>query len=99
MKILGDYWNCFGNPRIYHHTISATLIYGLREALAELTEEGLTARWSRHASVAVKLREELLKRGFRLYVQNPRYQLSTIVSVVIPDGIDAKILSARAMER
>ncbi|XP_035733458.1 serine--pyruvate aminotransferase, mitochondrial-like [Vespa mandarinia] len=99
MKILGDYWNCFGNPRIYHHTISATLIYGLREALAELTEEGLSTRWSRHTSVAVKLREELLKRRFRLYVKNPKYQLSTIVSIEIPDGIDVKSLSARAMER
>ncbi|KAK2585234.1 hypothetical protein KPH14_009936 [Odynerus spinipes] len=99
MTILGDYWNCFGNPRIYHHTISATLIYGLREALAELAEEGLPARWSRYASLTAKLREELLKRGLRLYVKNPKYRLSTIVSIELPDGVDGKLVSQRAMER
>ncbi|XP_015181073.1 PREDICTED: serine--pyruvate aminotransferase, mitochondrial [Polistes dominula] len=99
MTILGDYWNCFGKSRIYHHTISATLIYGLREALAELAEEGLLFRWSRHKLVAAKLREELLKRGFQLYVKNPKFQLSTIVSIEIPRGINMNILSTRAMER
>lgn len=100
MTILGDYWNCFGNnSRIYHHTMSATLVYGLREALAELIEEGLVSRWSRHKLVAAKLREELSKRGFRFYVKDPKFQLSTIVSIEIPHGIDMKILSARAMER
>ncbi|XP_043489666.1 alanine--glyoxylate aminotransferase [Polistes fuscatus] len=99
MTILGDYWNCFGNSRIYHHTMSATLIYGLREALAELIEEGLVSRWSRHKLVAAKLREELSKRGFRFYVKDPKFQLSTIVSIEIPRGVDIKILSARAMER
>ncbi|XP_014609222.1 PREDICTED: serine--pyruvate aminotransferase, mitochondrial [Polistes canadensis] len=99
MTILGDYWNCFGNSRIYHHTMSATLVYGLREALAELIEEGLVSRWSRHKLVAAKLREELSKRGFRFYVKDPKFQLSTIVSIEIPLGIDIQILSARAMER
>ncbi|KAI4501963.1 hypothetical protein M0802_002645 [Mischocyttarus mexicanus] len=99
MTLLGDYWNCFGNPRIYHHTMSATLVYGLREALAELTKEGLPSSWSRHSSVAAKLRGELLKRGFKFYVKDPKYQLSTVISIEIPHGINMKILSARAMDK
>lgn len=99
MTILGDYWNCFGNPPIYHHTISAPLVYGLREALAELAEEGLPARWSKYSSYAEMLRQGLLKRGLRLFVKNPEHRLCTIISVELPDGIDAKVLSKRAMDK
>ena len=34
--------------RKYHHTMCASLIYALREALMVVEEEGLKARWARH---------------------------------------------------
>jgi alanine-glyoxylate transaminase/serine-glyoxylate transaminase/serine-pyruvate transaminase len=45
--LLRDYWV----GRKYHHTISTPLVYALSEALAEVEEEGLAARWARHESV------------------------------------------------
>lgn len=99
MRILGEYWNCFGERRVYHHTISATLIYGLRVALAQLAEEGLPASWTRHAAAAARFKRGLRSRGLRCYVDDPRYQLSTIVSIKLPPGVDGKIVTARAMER
>ncbi|XP_032668088.1 serine--pyruvate aminotransferase, mitochondrial [Odontomachus brunneus] len=99
MRILGDYWDCFGRQRVYHHTISATLIYGLRMALTQLAEEGLSASWTRHAAAAARLKQGLRSRGLQCYVENPRYQLSTIISIKLPIGIDDKIIAARAMER
>ena len=39
------YW---GKERTYHHTPPISLIYGLREALRLVIEEGLEARWERH---------------------------------------------------
>src|SRR3989442_957290 len=40
-----NYW---GKERTYHHTPPISLIYGLREALRLVLEEGLEARWERH---------------------------------------------------
>ena len=44
LKLLEDYWV----GRKYHHTMSTTLIYALREALLMVEEEGLEARQERH---------------------------------------------------
>ena len=56
MKWLGKYWNCFeGQGRVYHHTGPINLIYGLREGLAMMAEEGLEKCWDRHREVAQKL--------------------------------------------
>jgi alanine-glyoxylate transaminase/serine-glyoxylate transaminase/serine-pyruvate transaminase len=44
LKLLEDYWQ----GRKYHHTLSTTLIYALREALLMAEEEGLEARYARH---------------------------------------------------
>ena len=42
-----SYW---GKERLYHHTPPITLIYAMREALRAVLEEGLEARWERHAA-------------------------------------------------
>lgn len=100
LKQIGIYWKCFGNEnRVYHHTISSTLLYGLREALAEIAEEGLTASWARHAAAAARLRKGLELRGLRSYVKNPQYQLSTIITVELPPGADDVTFVQRAMQR
>ena len=44
LALLEDYWV----RRKYHHTICASLLYALREALLMVEEEGLEARWARH---------------------------------------------------
>lgn len=100
LRILGDYWNCFGAPRrIYHHTISATLVYGLRTALVQLAEEGLLASWARHAAAAVRFRKGLRDLGLRCYIEDSRYQLSTVISIKLPPGVDGDILIAQAMKK
>ncbi|XP_031840419.1 alanine-glyoxylate aminotransferase [Nomia melanderi] len=99
LTILGVYWKCFGNKDgVYHHTASATLLYGLREALAEIAEEGLPNTWARHAAAAVRLRKGLELRGLQCYVKNPRYQLSTVISIELPPGVSDEIIVQRAMQ-
>src|SRR5215213_65080 len=44
VALLEDYWV----RRKYHHTMSASLIYALREALVAVEDEGLKSRWARH---------------------------------------------------
>ncbi|XP_012277762.1 serine--pyruvate aminotransferase [Orussus abietinus] len=95
MTVLGEYWRCFGRPALYHHTISATLVYGLREALAQLVEETLQRSWRRHAEAAEKLQQGLQERGFKLFIDNPEHRLNTITVVVLPDGVDWRLLLQR----
>lgn len=74
----------------YHHTISATLLYGLREALANVCKEGLEKSIERHQKCAGVLRIGLNEMGLELFVKNPAYRLPTITSVEIPKDIDWK---------
>ncbi len=45
MSMVSSYW---GADRKYHHTAPINMIYGLREALRIIAEEGLEARFARH---------------------------------------------------
>lgn len=106
MKILGDYWGCFGTARVYvlklktyinyllltiysyHHTISSTILCGLREALALVVEEGLEKRIARHTHCAKILHEGLKKLDVEFFVENENIRLPTITTIAIPKGID-----------
>ena len=46
---LADYWS---PSRFNHHTAPTSMVYGLREALRAVREEGLEARFARHRDVA-----------------------------------------------
>ena len=63
LGLLQDYWV----GRKYHHTIAATLVYALREALAIVEEEGLEARWARHERHHRVLTAGLEAMGLPLY--------------------------------
>ncbi|OXU27396.1 hypothetical protein TSAR_013941 [Trichomalopsis sarcophagae] len=101
MTWLGRYWNCFDpqTPRPYHHTISATLVYGLREALAQLAEEGLAASWARHANVTQKFHEGLARRGYQFFVKQPQHRLKTVTAIMLPNGVEAQPIIRYAMDR
>jgi alanine-glyoxylate transaminase / serine-glyoxylate transaminase / serine-pyruvate transaminase len=83
------YW---GKERTYHHTPPITLIYGLREALRAVLEEGIDARWERHAQNQRALVAGLEAMGLNLFVANPADRLVTVTAVNIPAGAeDAKV--------
>ncbi|KAK7792491.1 hypothetical protein R5R35_011040 [Gryllus longicercus] len=96
---LGNYWGCFGEARMYHHTISCSLLYGLREGLAELVEEGLPNSWKRHKDCANRLYEGINKIGLKLYVENENCRLPTVTTIRSPPEINTKHVSKYAMER
>ena len=80
-----SYW---GQDRLYHHTPPISLIYGMREALRIVLEEGLEARWERHARNQQALVAGLEALGLELFVQNPADRLVTVTAVNIPAGIE-----------
>jgi len=78
----------WGGERTYHHTPPISLIYGMREALRLVLEEGLEARWERHRSNQQALVAGLDAMGLEMLVPNPADRLITVTSVKIPAGID-----------
>jgi alanine-glyoxylate transaminase/serine-glyoxylate transaminase/serine-pyruvate transaminase len=86
--LLESYW---GDDRSYHHTAPITAIYGLREALRLVAEEGIEERWARHLRIAGALKAGVEAMGLSM---NPRdeFWLPSLNAVRIPDGVDAKAL-------
>jgi alanine-glyoxylate transaminase/serine-glyoxylate transaminase/serine-pyruvate transaminase len=81
--LLLDFWV----GRKYHHTISAPLVYALDEALAEVEDEGLEARWQRHASVHEAFKAALDRLGLSLLPPRDD-RLWSLNTVRVPDGVD-----------
>src|SRR6202790_2307149 len=80
-----NYW---GKERLYHHTPPISLIYGLREAMRLVVEEGLENRWERHRVNQLALIAGVEAMGMGLLVKNPMDRLPTVTAVMIPKGID-----------
>jgi alanine-glyoxylate transaminase / serine-glyoxylate transaminase / serine-pyruvate transaminase len=83
LGLLEDYWV----RRKYHHTISASLVYALHEALLAIGEEGLEARWARHERHHRVLAAGLAAMGLGLLPPEGE-RLWTLNAVRVPDGVD-----------
>jgi alanine-glyoxylate transaminase/serine-glyoxylate transaminase/serine-pyruvate transaminase len=89
VSLLEDYWL----RRKYHHTISAPLVYALATALAEVEEEGLEARWSRHERVHRAVTAALDAAGLSL-LPPVSDRLWSLNAVRVADGVnDAAVRS------
>jgi len=94
LTMIEKYWS---NERVYHHTPSTTLHYGLREGLRLVLEEGLEDRWFRHQAIAEYLWEKMENLGLRLFV--PReHRLPSLSTVCVPDGVDDAAIRTRLRE-
>ena len=81
----------WGGERTYHHTPPISLIYGMREALRLVLEEGLEARWAKHKLNQQALIAGVEALGLKLFAENPKDRLVTVTAVMIPSGVnDAK---------
>lgn len=65
-------------------------MYGLREALAVVCNEGLQQTVARHQKASDELKRGLSELGLELYVKNPTYRLPTITSIKLPKEVDWK---------
>jgi alanine-glyoxylate transaminase/serine-glyoxylate transaminase/serine-pyruvate transaminase len=90
MGMVGSYW---GKERKYHHTAPINMLYGLREALRIIAEEGLEARFARHRLNHRALVAGVEAMGLEMVVPEGE-RLPMLNTIRIPDGADDKRIRA-----
>ncbi len=83
----------------FTYTPSTNLLYGLREALAMLAEQGLDAVLARHARHGEAARAAVKAWGLELVPKDPREYSGCVTAVMMPSGHDADGLRKLILER
>ena len=87
LSLVLAYWNGGDGARSYHHTAPINSVYALREALAIVEEEGLEARWARHATAHAALRDALAVLGLERLAPEGEH-LNSLLAVRLPADTD-----------
>jgi alanine-glyoxylate transaminase / serine-glyoxylate transaminase / serine-pyruvate transaminase len=82
----------------YPYTPSTNLLYGLREAIDMLLEEGLDQVFARHDRMAEATRQAVQAWGLEILCQNPAEYSSVLTAVLVPDGSDADHVRAKILD-
>ena len=83
----------------FPYTPVTTLLYGLREAIAMLEEEGLDNVFARHQRFADACRAAVAHWGLETVCQNPAEHSNVLTGVMMPDGVDADAVRRIILER
>ncbi len=83
----------------FPYTPATNLLYGLREAIAMLLEEGLENVFARHSRHGEATRRAAQAWGLELVPLNPEEYSSSVTAVMMPEGYDADALRKVILER
>lgn len=83
----------------FPYTPATNLLYGLREAIAMLMEEGLSAVFARHARHGEATRCAVKAWGLDILAANPAEFSNALTAVLMPPGADADALRKIVLER
>jgi len=83
----------------FPYTPATNLLYGLKEALAMLEEQGLANVFARHDRHAEATRRAVKAWGLEVLALDPREYSSSLTTVVMPQGHDADELRRVILER
>jgi alanine-glyoxylate transaminase/serine-glyoxylate transaminase/serine-pyruvate transaminase len=83
----------------YPYTPATVLLFGLREAIAMLTEEGLGNVFARHRRLAEACRRAVRGMGLEILCRNPAEYSSTLTAVIMPPGLDSDAFIQHASRR
>jgi alanine-glyoxylate transaminase/serine-glyoxylate transaminase/serine-pyruvate transaminase len=83
----------------FPYTPATNLLYGLREALVMLREQGLPAVFARHARHAEATRRAVRTWGLEILCSEPAEYSSVLTAVMMPPGHDADALRAAVLSR
>jgi alanine-glyoxylate transaminase/serine-glyoxylate transaminase/serine-pyruvate transaminase len=93
-KLPRSYWNWQDmlNPNrsgFFPYTPATNLLYGLREALTMLHEEGLNNVFLRHRRLGQATRAAVKAWGLEIVCENPNGYSNSLTAVFMPSGYDA----------
>lgn len=83
----------------FPYTPATNLLYGLREAIHMLLDEGLERVFARHDRHAEATRRAVKAWGLELLCTNPAEYSSSLTAVLVPAGHDADVLRELILER
>ncbi|HEY6365289.1 MAG TPA: aminotransferase class V-fold PLP-dependent enzyme [Candidatus Binatia bacterium] len=82
----------------FPYTPATALIFGLKESLAMLEEEGLGNVFSRHARLAEACRRAVKATGLNLLAKKIEESSNTLTAVRMPEGFDSDAYLAHAQK-
>ena len=83
----------------FPYTPATNLLYGLREALTMLSDEGLPNVFARHARHAEATRRAVRTWGMEVFCENPDEYSGSVTAVMMPQGHDADRLREVVLDR
>ena len=83
----------------FTYTPAITLLYGLREALAMLREEGLPQVFARHRRLAAATRAAVRAWGLPMVCAREAEYSSVVTTILVPAGHDSEALRTISRER
>ena len=103
-KLPRSYWSwddMLGANRsgFFPYTPATNLLFGLREAIAMLMEEGLDNVFARHARLAEAARQAVRAWGLEILCANPEEYSNSLTAVLLPPGHDAELVREIVLER
>jgi len=88
------------NPTGYFpYTPALPLLYGLRESLAVLQEEGLENVFARHHHLAEGARAAVKAWGLKTCAKEPKWNSDTVTAIMVPQGFNGADVIDRAYRR
>jgi len=103
-RLMRSYWDWSEmqkhNPTgFFPYTPGTNLLFGLREAIAMLEEEGLPKVFARHARHAEATRRAVRGWGLEILCANPHEYSNSLTAVIVPTGHDADRLREVILDR
>ena len=84
----------------FPYTPSVPMMYGLKEALVLIAEEGLENIFARHTYLARGVRAAVFEGwGLKLCATEPKWYSDTVSAIMVPEGINGAEVISRAFKR
>jgi len=94
LAMIMDYWS---EKRLNHHTEATTMLYGARECACVALEEGLEARYLRHARAGAAMTAGLRAMGLKIFTKET-HRMTNVTGVYIPDSVNGEQVRTRMRE-
>jgi (S)-ureidoglycine-glyoxylate aminotransferase len=91
LAMIMDYWS---EKRLNHHTEAASMLYAARECARVALEEGLAARFARHATAGRAMVAAAQAMGLEVY-GDPAHKMTNVTAIHIPAGVDGEQVRTR----